>query len=211
MPAPGSMPLPDGSAEYAPAVARNRQAILAVLGDALPARGSVLEVASGTGEHAAFFAAHLPGLTWQPTDHPRRSLASIEAHRRAANLPNLLAPVPLDVEWPDWPIAPAAMCGVVAINMVHIAPWSAAEGLIAGAARVLAPHGRLVLYGPYREADQPLAASNAAFDADLKARDPAWGLRTRADIEARARAMGLAFIRRVAMPANNLCLVFERR
>ncbi|HEX7969339.1 MAG TPA: DUF938 domain-containing protein, partial [Stellaceae bacterium] len=149
---------------YAPAAARNREPILAVLRRVLPPAGLVLEVASGGGEHAAFFAAALPQLTWQPTDPDPRARASIAAFCAASGAPNLSPPLALDAAAPDWPVTGAA--AVVCINMIHIAPWSASEGLMAGAARVLPPGGPLYLYGPYKEEGRHTAASNEAFDAD---------------------------------------------
>src|SRR4051812_23470636 len=159
----------------APAVARNREPILAVLRRMLPAQGMVLEIASGTGEHSVHFAAGLAHLAWQPSDREVRALRSIAAHRAAASLPNLLPPVALDAAAPDWPFARAD--AIVSINMIHIAPWAAALGLMAGAARLLAPGSVLFLYGPFRENGRHTAPSNAAFDASLKAQDPQWGVR----------------------------------
>lgn len=197
-----------GAALSSPSVARNREPILAVLRDILPASGTVLEIASGTGEHAVHFAAALPHLRWQPSDRDPEALASIAAHREAAGLPNLLPPALLDVSAPSWPAEHAE--AVVAINMIHIAPWSAALGLAAGAARVLGPGGVLFLYGPYREEGRPTAPSNEAFDASLKARNPEWGLRQLGDVVALASRHGLALLRRVEMPANNISLAFRR-
>jgi hypothetical protein len=197
------------AAQFAPAVARNRDAILAVLKRVLPAQGSVLEIASGTGEHAAYFAARLPHLTWQPTDVDPAARASIAAHRALATPGNLLAPLELDVQAPVWPVTQAD--AVVSINMIHIAPWSAAEGLMAGAGRMLAAGQPLYLYGPFQEDGHHTAPSNAAFDASLRARDPAWGVRDTGDVRALADRHGLVFVERVAMPANNLSLVFRRR
>jgi len=189
-------------------VARNRDPILAVLRRVLPPRGTVLEIASGSGEHAVHFAAALPELTWQPTDRDPAALRSIAAYRDAAALPNLAPPVALDAASPAWPIAQAD--AVVAINMVHISPWRATQGLMAGAARVLAPAGVLYLYGPYKENGAHTAPSNAEFDASLRARDPEWGVRDVREVEDLARAHGLVLAKRVAMPANNLSLVFRR-
>ena len=190
-----------------PAAVRNRDPILEVLRRHLPAEGLVLELAAGTGEHAAYFARALPGLTWQPTDPDPQALLSMAAWREAAGLSNLLPPVRLDATR-SWPVEHAD--AVVCINMVHISPWAATEGLMAGAARVLPASGVLLLYGPYREIDVPTAPSNEAFDASLKARDSAWGLRDREAVEALARAHGLERIERVEMPANNLSLVFRK-
>ena len=193
----------------APAVARNRDPILAVLRRVLPGQGTVLEIASGTGEHAVHFAAALPHLTWQPTDVDAGALASIAAHRRSAQLPNLLPALTLDATLPLWPVARAD--AVIAINMIHIAPWTAAQGLMGGAARVLAPHGVLYLYGPFKEDGRHTAPSNDAFDASLRASDPEWGVRDLGEVAALARRHGLALVERVAMPANNLSAVFQRQ
>jgi SAM-dependent methyltransferase len=194
-------------ARSAPSTARNRDPILAVLRERLPTTGLVLEVASGFGEHAVWMTQHLPGLTWQPTD--RDDLSSILAWREAAGLANLLAPQILDASDPEhWPVAYAD--AVVCINMVHISPWAATQGLLAGAGRVLPRGGRLFLYGPYREAGVGTAASNAAFDADLKRRNPAWGLRRLEEVAAEAARHGLRLAERIAMPANNLVVMFEK-
>jgi SAM-dependent methyltransferase len=200
---------PYPAARLSPAVARNRDPILAVLRRYLPEQGTVLEIASGTGEHAAYFAANLPHLTWQPTDADPDALASIEAHRAAANAPNLRAPLTLDVTAPTWSIAKAD--AVVSINMIHISPWAAAQGLIAGAARLLAPERVLYLYGPFKENGIHTAPSNAAFDDSLRASDARWGVRDVGDVRALAEDHGFDFVERVAMPANNLSLVFRRR
>jgi len=168
----------------------------------------VLEIASGTGEHAVHFAAALPQLTWQPTDRDGDARASIAAHRAAAGLPNVLPVLELDARAPRWPLEHAD--AVVAINMIHIAPWAAAEGLFAGAARVLAPGGVLYLYGPFQEHGRHTAPSNAAFDASLRASDPDWGVRDLGDVCDLAGRNGLVLDQRVAMPANNLSLVFRR-
>jgi SAM-dependent methyltransferase len=194
---------------YAPAVARNRAPLLAVLREHLPAAGLVLEVASGSGEHAAFFAAALPHLAWQPSDPDPRALDSIAAFRAASGAPNLLPPLRLDAEASDWPVlrADAVLC----INMIHIAPWTAAIGLIAGAARLLPQDGLLCLYGPFMEKGRHTAPSNAAFDADLRARDPRWGVRDLDAVAELARRHGLALGQTIAMPANNRSVLFRRR
>jgi SAM-dependent methyltransferase len=196
-------------AQTAPAVARNRDPILAVLRRVLPARGTVLEIASGSGEHAVYFAAALPEITWQPTDRDADELRSIAAYRTAAQLPNLLPPLELDAAASRWPMVRAD--AVVSINMIHIAPWTAAEGLMAGAGRVLAPGGLLYLYGPFKENGRHTAPSNAAFDASLKARDSEWGVRDVAEVSDLAGRHGLVLVDRVVMPANNLSLVFRFR
>jgi SAM-dependent methyltransferase len=199
-------------AQTSPAVARNRDPILAVLRRVLPAQGTgigiVLEIASGTGEHAVHFAAGLPHLTWQPTDTDADALCSVAAHRASAQLPNLMPVLELDVCAPSWPVTHAD--AIVAINMIHIAPWTAAEGLMAGAGRLLAPGSVLYLYGPFKEDGRHTAPSNAAFDASLRARDPQWGVRDLDEVAALARRHGLALAERIAMPANNLSLVFHR-
>jgi SAM-dependent methyltransferase len=191
-----------------PATARNREPIAAVLREVLPARGLVLEVASGAGEHAAFFARLFPGLTWQPSDPDPDALSSIEAYVADAGLPNLREPVTLDAAGESWPIdaADALLC----INMVHISPWSATLGLLRGAKRLLPAGGTLVLYGPYRRAGMPTAPSNEAFDQSLKARNPEWGLRALEDMSAEAERNGLALERVAEMPANNLTVVFRK-
>jgi len=190
-----------------PAVARNRAPILDVLRRVLPEHGLVLEIASGSGEHAAYFAAALPHLTWQPTDPDTAALASIAAYRAAARLPNLLPPLALDAAASDWLVKQAD--AIVAINMIHIAPWAAAEGLMAGAARLLVPV--LYLYGPFREHGRHTAPSNAAFDESLRARNREWGVRDLDEVAALASRHGLALEERIAMPANNLSVVFRRR
>jgi len=197
------------AAQLSPAVARNRDPILSVLRRHLPAQGTVLEIAAGTGEHAAYFAPHFPHLTWQPTDVDADALASIEAHRAAAKAPNLRAPIALDVMAPAWPIERAD--AVLSINMIHISPWTAAQGLMTGAAKLLAAGGVLYLYGPFKENGVHTAPSNDAFDASLRARDPRWGVRDVGDVRDLAKSHGFDFVERVAMPANNLSLVFRRR
>ena len=196
------------AARTAPAAARNRDPILAVLRDVLPAHGTVLEIASGTGEHAVHFAAALPHLIWQPTDRDPEARASMAAHRALAGLLNLLPPLELDACAPSWPLARAD--AIIAINMIHIAPWSATEGLLAGAARTLAAGGVLYLYGPFQENGVHTAPSNASFDLSLRQRDPSWGVRDLREVTALAQAHGLEFVQRVAMPANNLSVVFRR-
>jgi hypothetical protein len=200
----------DGEAQkrHAPATLRNRDAILAVLREALPSSGLVLEVASGSGEHAVHFAAGLPALDWQPSDPDPAALASIEAWRAEVDLPNLRAPMLLDAA-ADWPIerADAILC----INMTHISPWHATVGLFTQGARILPKDAPLILYGPYFQADVAPAPSNVAFDASLRARDPRWGIRVLEDVATLATAEGFALDRVQAMPANNLSLLFRRR
>ena len=192
--------------KHAPATLRNREAIAAVLAQVLPEAGLVLEVASGSGEHCAFFAERFPGLRWQPSDPEPSALTSIAAW--CAGLGNVAAPVAIDAAAQDWPVerADALLC----INMVHISPWEATLGLLDGAVRVLPGGAPLILYGPYRRAEVETAPSNEAFDVSLKARDPRWGLRDVADVSAAASARGLSFERLVEMPANNIMLVYRR-
>ncbi|MBT5414934.1 MAG: DUF938 domain-containing protein [Rhodospirillaceae bacterium] len=195
---------------FAPATARNRGPILDVLRRVLPASGSVLELAAGTGDHAAFFAESLPGLDWRPTEADPHLLPEIEARRRAAGLANLREAALLAIDGPDWRAPDTPLAAIVAINLLHIAPWPVAEHLFAGAGRALAENGILFLYGPYRRDGAHTAPSNAQFDAMLRRHDPAWGVR---DLDAVARlgeAHGLALDETVAMPANNLSLIFRR-
>jgi SAM-dependent methyltransferase len=194
--------------QHAPAAARNREPIREVLARCLPARGLVLEIASGSGEHAVHMAAALPGLRWQPSDIAPAALASIEAWRLEAGLPNLLPPVALDVTAPAWPVTAAD--AIVCINMVHIAPWEAALALLAGAERTLPLDGVLYLYGPFRFRGET-APSNEAFDRSLRDRDPRWGVREADELEAAALERGLELERVVPMPANNHSLVLRRR
>jgi SAM-dependent methyltransferase len=189
-------------------VARNRQPILDVLARALPLKALVLEIASGSGEHAAFFAQNLPSIRWQPTDADDGALASIAGHRAAAGLPNLLEALRLDAAAERWPIEGAD--AVVCNNMIHITPWRVTEGLMAGAARALPAGGILYLYGPYRIEGRHTAASNKDFDAWLQAQNPAWGIRDLADVTALARRHSLNLTETVAMPANNLSVIFRR-
>lgn len=193
---------------HAPATARNREPILSVLRPLLRDGARVLEIAGGSGEHAIFFAAQMPDIIWQPSDRDPEALASIEAHRAEAALPNLLPPITVDASRGDFGdvTADAVFCA----NMIHIAPWSACEGLIRGAARALPEGGLLFLYGPYRITGQPFAPSNEAFDASLRERDPAWGVRDLDAVTALAEAAGFTREALVAMPANNHSVVFRR-
>jgi hypothetical protein len=176
----------------------------------MPGGGKVLEIAAGAGEHAVHFAAALPGLQWRPTDPDPDALASIAAWRDHAALPNLSPPLRLDASDPDtWPDERVDV--VVNINMIHISPWMAAEGLMRGAGCVLPPGGMLFLYGPYFEVDVEAARSNLDFDASLRSRNPAWGIRHLDQVKALAAEHRLGFAERVAMPANNLALFFRRR
>ncbi len=200
-------PLADDK-RHAPATLRNRDAIVAVLRDVLPARGTILEVASGSGEHIVHFAQVFPALDWQPSDPDAAALRSIAVWAAEAALPNVAPPCMLDASDADWPVtqADALLC----INMAHISPWAATLGLLRGAARLLPEGGPLVLYGPYVRAGVETAPSNRAFDRSLRTRNPDWGLRDVADVTAAAQAQGLRFERFVEMPANNLSLIFRR-
>jgi SAM-dependent methyltransferase len=197
-----------GARRSAPAALRNREPIAEVLRNWLPEIGLVLEIASGTGEHAVYFAESFPNLEWQPSDIHPDALDSIRAWREAAELPNVRAPIVLDSAAPGWPIE-RADC-VLSINMVHISPWASALGLIDGAARILPQGGALILYGPWLKDDIPTAPSNLDFDADLKRRDSAWGLRRVEDFAAAAEERGLALIETRQMPANNLMLLLRK-
>ena len=199
---------PSGAKRHAPAAERNREPIAEVLREVLPERGLLLEIAAGTGEHAAFLAPLFPQLRWQPSDPDPGALGSIEAWQADSSADNLLPPVFLDAASGTWPLdaADAILC----INMVHISPWATMEGLMRGAARLLPPGGPLILYGPYRRAGVATAPSNEAFDASLKARNPAWGLRDLQAVQEEAAGQGLAFHRLYEMPANNLTVVFRR-
>ena len=200
-------PVPHGGL-HAAATDRNREPILEVLRRILPATGVVLEIASGTGQHVAFFACALPALRWQPSDASAAHLDSIRAWSAASAADNIAAPVLLDVERQPWPVAHAD--AVVNINMIHIAPWSATTALFDGAAGILAPGGLLFLYGPFMRDGRHTAESNQRFDERLRGEDPRWGVRDLADVERVANAAGLLLAEVVAMPANNLSLVFRR-
>ena len=193
---------------HAPATLRNRDPILAVLRPLLPARGLVLEIASGSGEHAVYFAEKLPGLTFQPTDPDATALASIAAWTAETGLSNILPPLRLDAAGEAWPVTRAD--AVLCVNMIHISPWAATLGLMRGAAAVLPGGAPLLLYGPYIREGVATAASNLEFDASQKARNPAWGLRDLAEVTAVARAAGFEGPEVTEMPSNNLCVAFRR-
>ncbi|MFC4291791.1 DUF938 domain-containing protein [Sphingorhabdus arenilitoris] len=193
---------------FAPATLRNRDAIADILRPILPAKGRVLEIASGTGEHIVHFAALFPALQWQPSDPDPLALASIAAWQLEAALTNIAPALQLDAAAQDWPVVGAD--AIICINMVHIAPIEAAAGLMRGAGRILPPGAPLYLYGPFIEAAVPLAPSNAEFDQSLKSRDPRWGLRSLEQITALAAEHGLTLDQRTEMPANNLSLIFRR-
>jgi len=221
---PASPPMTTADRLSSPAAERNRQPILEVLRRVLPGAGRALEIASGSGQHVSWFARHLPGWTWQPTEYAAVSLPSIAAWSvldaddlaespaaptGAGPLANVLPPLQLDVCAPAWPVS-GLFDAITCANMLHAAPPATLPGLMQGAGRHLAGAGVLLTYGPYILDDEPLVASNVEFDGWLKARDPAWGIRRLADVVAHARDAGLRLRERVAMPANNLVLVFER-
>ena len=198
----------DARLHYA-ATARNREPILAVLREYLPAHGTVLEIASGSGEHIVHFARAFPALTFHPSDPERSARASVDAWVKHEALTNVVPSAALDVTADTpWPLqrADAVLC----INMIHIAPWAAAEGLMRGAGSLLAAGGVLYLYGPYKQGGKHTASSNAVFDADLRARDPAWGVRDLDDVTALAATQDFIRIDVVPMPANNLSVVFRK-
>ena len=200
-----------------PAAERNKIAILEAMQGVLPERGRLLELASGTGQHAAWLSLGLPGWQWQPTEFNPTALPSIAEWAKALQAPRVLAPCVLDATDPVWPSDPlrdghafaqafdAAYCA----NMLHIAPWAACLGLMAGAARHLEPGGLLLIYGPFIEEGLPTAPGNLAFDNSLRSQNPAWGLRERTAVNDAAAQCGLRPSERIAMPANNLLLVFE--
>jgi SAM-dependent methyltransferase len=200
---------PDTLRRVAPAAERNREPILDVLSRVLPKTGLVLEIASGTGQHAVHFASALPALTWQPSDPDAASRASIDAWRKHTSLANLNAPIALDVLSAPWPV-PDSLAAIVCINMIHIAPWEAAEALFKGAGESLANSGVLFLYGPYKRGGAHTAPSNEAFDNQLRATNPAWGIRNMEDVAELGRHANLWMEEAVPMPANNFCLIFRR-
>ena len=191
-----------------PAAERNKDPILTVLETVLPQAGSVLEIASGSGQHVCFFAGALPGIRWQPTEPDSVARDTIAIRIRESGLANVAPPIALDVLEPLWPLADT-FDAVLCINMTHISPWPATHALCRGAARHLGTQGRLVLYGPYLE-DGKAAQSNLDFDASLKRRNPEWGLRELAEVTRVANAHGLQRQQVVRMPANNLAVVFAK-
>jgi hypothetical protein len=191
----------------APAALRNREPIAEVLQDWLPAQGTVLEIASGTGEHAVYFARRFPHLDWQPSDGDPASLASIASWAEHAGLANLKVPIVLDAggEWP-----PMEAAAIFCSNMAHISPWSATTGLIASAAKVLAEGAPLIFYGPWFAQDIVTAQSNLDFNAQLQSRDPAWGIRSVEALQGAALDFGFSLVERRAMPANNFMLLLKK-
>ena len=193
---------------FAPAAERNRQPILDVLRQALPATGLVLEVASGTGQHAIFFSEHLPDLQWQPTDASSEALRSISAWVDATARENLLPPLEFDVRSPHWPVTRAD--ALVCINMIHISPWETTEALFRGASKLLTGSSPLVTYGPYRLHGEHTAPSNEAFDQSLRSRNARWGVRDIDELSELGERTGFALQERVGMPANNMTLIWAR-
>ena len=193
---------------HAPATLRNRQAIAEQLKTALPASGRVLEIASGTGEHASFFAALFPQLDWQPSDPDPALRQSIRAYGEDSGLSNLAAPIDLDATRQPWPVEAAD--AILCVNLLHIAPWAVTEALMTGAGELLLPGAPLLIYGPFMREGRHTADSNAAFDRGLRAENPAWGVREMEAVEEVARRNGLALADVVAMPANNFFLRFEK-
>jgi hypothetical protein len=198
-----------GARRSAPAALRNREPIAEVLGEWLPASGLVLEIASGTGEHAVYFAERFRALDWQPSDIHPDALTSIDAWREDSALANVRPPLVIDAATPDWPIHRAD--ALLSINMVHISPWTSALGLLEGSARILPSGGPLILYGPWLTDEVPATQSNLDFDADLKRRNPEWGLRKVEDFAAAAEERSFALAQTREMPANNLMLLLRRR
>lgn len=201
---------PADERRFSPSVARNRDALFATLSPHLAHGARVLEIASGAGEHAAHFCERRPDLIWTPSDPDPGSRASIAAWRRHVGAPGLLPPLSIDAREADWPGVSPPYNAVVSVNMIHIAPWSACLGLIAGAAGVLAEDGVLALYGPFRRDGVHTAPSNQAFDADLRARNPDWGVRDMGAVASVAQQRGLVLAAEFPMPANNFTLLFKR-
>lgn len=220
---PLGIPVPD-LRQFAPATQRNREPILALLQSLLPPGGAVLEISSGTGEHACFLARHLGPRPWIPSDPNPLARASISAWQQAEAVPNLLPPLDLDVCVTPWPLEtdplPPGLAAwdqtqwslgaIVNINMIHISPWEACLGLMAGAGRLLPPGGLLYLYGPYKQGGEHTAPSNAAFDQSLRSQDPRWGVRDLEAVVTAAQAQGLVWQQTVSMPAQNLSVIFRR-
>ena len=198
------MPQPD----HSPAADRNKQAILELLMQLLPKHGKALEIASGTGQHVAWFAAGLPGWTWQPSDAQADGFESINAWVLQQAVRNVRAPVLLDVMAARWLHADQQFDLIYCANMLHITPWATCAALMRGSAQHLAANGQLITYGPYLEDELPTSDGNLAFDQSLRERNPAWGIRRLADVQVQAATAGLTLLARHAMPANNLLLVW---
>jgi SAM-dependent methyltransferase len=198
------------AASFSPAADRNKQPILDVLREVLPESGNALEIASGTGQHVAWFAVALPQWTWQPTDAMPVAMDSISAHVAEQGLGNVRPPLVLDVMASEWLPRTEQFDLIYCANMLHISPWATCAALMQGSARHLAPSGVLVTYGPYLENDVPTSEGNLSFDQSLRTQDSAWGIRRKEDVEQEAALAGLRLRARFAMPANNLLLVWER-
>ncbi|AFY99970.1 DUF938 domain-containing protein [Calothrix sp. PCC 6303] len=201
--------------QYAPATQRNREVILEVLLEVLPKTGTILEIASGTGEHAVFFAPRLKPRRWLPSDPNPSSRASVAAWMEDTGCDNLDSPIQIDASMPNWVVETTAkpqtpVTAMVNINMIHISPWLACLGLMAGANRILSAGGILYMYGPYKIDGQHTAPSNEAFDASLRSSNPEWGIRDLHQVIAAAKAENLNFLKTVQMPANNLSVIFEK-
>ncbi len=200
--------------QFSPSAERNAAPILEVLKTCLPGHGTVLEVAAGTGEHSVMFAPEFPNLFWLTTDPAADKIESIRAWHLEKPSTNLLFPMQLDASAKTWPVEgiglPAPITAIICINMIHVSPWKAGQGLLAAAGRVLPKGGILYLYGAYMKGGKHTAPSNAEFDAMLKKTDPAWGLRNMEDVAAEAKKHGLEFVRDVAMPANNFSVIFRK-
>ncbi len=195
--------------DFAPSAERNKDEILAVLPGILPSEGTILEIASGTGQHAVHFAPHFPGATWQPTDRRTEILPSIRAWIAESGLSNVAEPLELDVSWDPWPVEQAD--GIVTINMLHISPWSTCSAWLTGAARVLSPGAPLFYYGPMIREGRATAQGNLDFDVSLRGRNPAWGVRKLEEIAALATERGLTLDTVLDMPNNNTSLVFRQQ
>ncbi len=201
--------------QYAPATQRNREPILEVLLQVLPPSGTILEVASGTGEHAVFFAPRLQPRRWLPSDANPGRLASIDTWVKEFKIENLSTPIEIDVSSSIWAVEDSTLLNkpitaIVNINMIHISPWAACLGLMAGAGRILPPGGILYMYGPYKQDGKHTAPSNEAFDASLRMQNPEWGVRDLDEVVAAALSQQLFLLKTVQMPANNLSVVFQR-
>jgi hypothetical protein len=201
--------------QYAPATQRNREVILEVLLEVLPAKGTILEIASGTGEHAVFFAPRLKPRRWLPSDPSPLARDSVAAWMEDAGCDNLDSPIEIDASMPIWVVETTAkpqtpITAMVNINMIHISPWLSCLGLMAGANRILTAGGILYMYGPYKINGQHTAPSNEAFDASLRSQNPEWGIRDLDQVIAAAKAENLNFLKTVQMPANNLSVIFEK-
>ncbi|MGB0630315.1 MAG: DUF938 domain-containing protein [Alphaproteobacteria bacterium] len=202
------MDLTSEKARHFPATARNREAIADVLAGILPETGTVLEIGSGSGEHAVYFSDKFPHLTWQPSDPDPLNVDSIQAWSETAARSNLRPPLSINASDVILPLDAAA--AVMCVNVIHISPWDATEGLMRNAARLLPPGGPLYLYGPYRIGGAHTAPSNEAFDRSLRDQNETWGVRDLEDVVAEAEKNGLSFVDRVEMPANNQSVIFRQ-